>query len=331
MKALIYTGPNAVEFRDVEEPKPGPGEALVRVEAVGICGSDMHAYHGHDSRRPAPLVLGHEAAGTVLSGAFSGKRVAVNPLVVDPACEYARQGRSHLSPTRQIISMPPRPGALAEYICIPERNLVEIPESFDATKAALAEPMSVAYHAITLGLRQSARPAPALRCLVLGGGAIGLSAALTLKMLGAGSITIGETNAARRHGAEIAGAFRTFAPGSEDEPPDNSFDLVLDAVGAAATRALACRTVRPGGVIVHAGLIPGHDGLDVRKITLQEIMFTGCYCFTDSDFRETVAAIVGGRLGGLDWIERRPLSDGPRAFADIDAGRVGAAKIVLVP
>ena len=105
MKALVYTGPNALDFREEADPVPADGEVLVRVEAVGICGSDMHAYHGHDSRRPAPLILGHEAAGRIASGPNAGRRVAVNPLVTCGACEFCAGGRAHLCRSRQIISM----------------------------------------------------------------------------------------------------------------------------------------------------------------------------------------------------------------------------------
>jgi L-iditol 2-dehydrogenase len=108
-------------------------------------------------------------------------------------------------------------------------------------------------------------------------------------------------------------------------------DLVIDAVGAVATRAAASRLVKPGGVIIHVGLLPGSEGFDVRKITLQEIIVAGTYCYTPLEFRQTLDAIAAGRLGPLDWIEQRPLADGPSAFQDIDAGRTAAAKIVLRP
>jgi threonine dehydrogenase-like Zn-dependent dehydrogenase len=110
-----------------------------------------------------------------------------------------------------------------------------------------------------------------------------------------------------------------------------SMDLVIDAVGAVATRAAASRLVKPGGVIIHVGLLPGSEGFDVRKMTLQEIIIAGTYCYTPLEFRQTLEAIAAGRLGPLDWIEQRPLAEGPRAFADIDAGRAAAAKIVLRP
>jgi L-iditol 2-dehydrogenase len=89
--------------------------------------------------------------------------------------------------------------------------------------------------------------------------------------------------------------------------------------------------VRPGGVIVHVGLLPGQEGLDVRKLTLQEVTLTGSYCYTPTDFRQTVDALASNRLGDLSWFEQRGLKEGAAAFSDIDAGKTRAAKIVLRP
>ncbi|MGL4443149.1 MAG: zinc-dependent alcohol dehydrogenase [Alsobacter sp.] len=327
MKALVYTGPNGLVFRDEPDPVPQADEVLVRVEAVGICGSDMHAYHGFDARRPPPLILGHEAAGRIATGPRAGERVTINPLVVDPACPYAIEGRWHLSPTRQIISMPPRPGAFAELVRIPQRNLTPIADAMPIAHAALAEPVAVSWHAVRIGMQRLHQPLAACRVVVLGGGAIGLAAGLVARLFGARDIRIGDTNPLRIATLATEG-FSTYAPGL-DEPDANAIDLVVDAVGADATRAAACRMVRPGGVIVHVGLIPGEGGLDIRKITLQEITLAGVYCYTPVDFAQSVDALASGRLGALGWIEQRALGDGAGAFADIDSGRVSAAKIIL--
>ena len=331
MKALVYIAPNTLVYRDAPEPELRNDEVIVKVQAVGICGSDMHAYHGHDERRPPPLILGHEAAGIATSGRFAGRRVTINPLVTCGTCAYCLDGRTQICRTRQIISMPPRPGAFAEMTRIPESNIVPIPEGFDICKAALAEPIAVSYHAVQRGRRALARPLSAARCVVLGGGAIGLAAALVLAMEGAAEILVAETNAARRATVERSGRFVAYAPGVAGEPAAGSVDLVIDAVGADATRAAACRLVTPGGGIVHVGLLPGAGGLDVRKITLQEVALIGTYCYSMLDFRETVAAMIAGRLGTLDWFEDRPLTDGVSAFHDLDSGRTAAAKIVLIP
>lgn len=329
MKALVYLGPNSLTYRDEPAPVAQPGEVLVRVEAVGICGSDMHAYHGHDSRRPPPLILGHEAAGRITGGPRDGERVTINPLVVNPACPYAIEGRWHLSPTRQIISMPPRPGAFAEFVRIPERNVVAIPDSMPIAHAALAEPVAVAWHAVRLGMEKLHQPLAACRVVVLGGGAIGLASAIVARHFGAKDIRIAESNPLRAGLIRTEEGFPVHAPGSAGAPAADSIDLVIDAVGAVATRQAASAMIRPGGVIVHAGLLPGTEGLDIRKITLQEVTLTGTYCYTPVDFVQTVAALASGQLGALRWFEQRPLAEGAAAFRGIDEGTVRAPKVVL--
>ncbi|MCC5962259.1 MAG: alcohol dehydrogenase catalytic domain-containing protein [Rhodobacteraceae bacterium] len=326
MQALLYTAPNRIELETLPVPDPLPGDVLVRVAAVGICGSDMHAYHGHDDRRPPPLVLGHEAAGTIAAGPRTGERVAINPLVVDPDCPVALAGRPHLSPTRAIISMPPRPGAFAEYVTIPERNLLPVPDDMRMEVAALAEPVAVSWHAVRIGLERLGAERP--RVLIQGGGAIGLGAALVARHMGAALIDVAEPHPGRRALLVAEPGISGFDPMMQDAG-DSAYDLIIDAVGAEATRQAASRLVRPGGVIVHVGLLPGHEGYDIRRITLQEITVTGSYCYTPDDFQAALHALAAGDLGALGWVERRPLAQGAAAFADLDAGQVSAAKIVL--
>ena len=328
MKALVYTGPETLDYREAPDPEAGEN-SLVRVAHVGICGSDMHAWAGHDDRRPAPLILGHEASGTVVEGPGAGGRVAINPLVTCGACAACLSGRDNLCGTRQIISMPPREGAFAELLAMPPGNLIAIPDGVPTEKAVLAEPLACGWHAVRLARHVLDRPIGEARCLVLGGGAVGLGAALVLSADGAGEIHIAETNPARRGIVSRAGDFRVFDPAVAECP--EAVDLVIDAAGFEATRALASAAVRPGGAILHIGLGSAAGGLDIRRMTLQEITFIGTYTYSAGDFRDTAAAIFEGRLGALDWAEIRPLSEGARAFADIKAGRAAAPKIVLMP
>ena len=331
MKALVYTGAERVELRDVPDPEPGEGQSVLEVEAVGICGSDMHAFLGHDERRPPPLVLGHEAAGTVVAGPLQGRRVAVNPLVTCGVCAACRAGRTNICADRQIISMPPREGAFAEKLGMPVRNLLEIPADFPAEKAALAEPIACGWHAVRLAAPVAGRPLAEARAAVLGGGAIGLGAALVLAHRGVPEIFIAETNPLRHETLRAAGPFTVYDPRTDAGPAPGSVDLTVDAFGGAATRQAASALARPGGVIVHIGLAEAEGGLEIRHMTLQEITFIGTYTYSESDYRETLAAIVAGHLGPLDWTESRPLAAGPEALADALQGRTAAAKIVLRP
>lgn len=324
MKALVYDGVETLNFRDMPEPEPQAGEELVRVEAVGICGSDMHAYHGHDSRRPAPLILGHEAAGLVVGGARDGTRVTVNPLVPCKTCSFCTAGRENICPDRQLISLPPRQGAFAQYVAMPAENLVTVPEVVPLAKAALAEPLAVSWHAARLGI-EALKTGNARRALVLGGGAIGVAAALCLAAQGLPDVTIVEPN------AERAAYLRAHMNFEVRQTAEGLYGIVIDAVGYDVTRAAASAAVEPGGVILHIGLGAGAGGLDIRRMTLQEITVVGTYCYTAQDFRDTAAALFDGRLGALDWIEERSMSGGAAAFADLDKARVAAPKIVLHP
>tara|TARA_R110002096_G_scaffold123112_4_gene266482 strand:+ start:877 stop:1869 length:993 start_codon:yes stop_codon:yes gene_type:complete len=329
MKALVYTGIESLNYQTVTDPNPKPGEVLVRVESVGICGSDMHAFLGHDERRPAPLILGHEAAGIVQGGPRDGERVTVNPLVSCGICPACQSGRDNLCAARQIISLPPREGAFAQWLAIPETNLVTIPDGVGFDKAALAEPIACGWHAAGEARRLLREQAGPVRALVLGGGAIGLGAALCLAAQGINDVTIIEPNPLRRDFLILTCKQNTMAP--EDLTAGQMFDLVIDAVGFAATRKTASAHTRPGGVIAHIGLGEGTGGLDIRRMTLQEIIFIGTYTYTAEDFRDTAAAIFDGRLGALDWTESRPLADGQTAFADIRAGKTASPKIILKP
>ncbi|MGN7870670.1 zinc-dependent alcohol dehydrogenase [Paracoccus sp. 22332] len=328
MKALVYTAVKQLDLRDAPDPVPGPEDALIRIEAAGICGSDMHAWAGHDERRPAPLILGHEVAGTVIAGPMAGQRVAINPLVTCGTCRFCRAGRDNLCTTRQIISMPPREGGFAEYLAIPARNLVAIPDSISSQQASLAEPLACGWHAVRLGAAALDLPLDQARCLVIGGGAIGLGAALVLRAMGAGYISLSEPSPPRRAIAATQDGIETLDP-SVALPKD--VDLVIDGVGYGATRSAASTALRPGGVLVHIGLGDAGPGLDIRRATLQELSFIGTYTYTAADFREAAAAIFDGKLGALDWAQAVPLADGANAFARIAAGQVAAPKVTLIP
>lgn len=332
MKALVYTGPRTMELREVTEPQPqSEADVLIKVAGCGICGSDMHAWHGHDERRPAPLILGHEATGTIVAGPRAGTRVTVNPLVTCQRCAACTSGRENLCAVRQIISMPPRQGAFAQYLTMPERNLVAVPDTISSEISALVEPLACGWHGVRLAEAALFTSLEEARVLVFGGGAIGLGAALVLARRAPREIWLAETSERRHPALTAAGNFKVFNPLSEDGPGPASVDLVIDAVGFSVTRAAACQAVKAGGVIVHIGLGDATGGLDVRRMTLQEISFIGTYTYSVADFNDTATALFNGELGAADWLDVRPLADGPAAFHEINDGLANAPKIILKP
>ncbi len=332
MKALVYTAPEQIVVRDEPTPSLTANDALVRIHAAGICGSDMHAYHGRDERRPAPLVLGHEASGTVALASGDEQRVVINPLVVCGDCEICRAGRSNLCAERQILSMPPRAGTFAEFAAVPKRNLLPVPEQLSLAKAALAEPLATAWHAVQIARRVSGRPfAQVGEAVVLGGGAVGLGAALTLRALGCEHVSVSEPNALRRATVEAAGIESVFDPATDAPAVAGRAGIVIDAVGSKDSRRAAMDAIEPGGTIIHIGLADGVDGLDARRLTLQEVAMVGSYTYTMADFEAALAAMAAGSLGELEWFEERPLDAGPEAFEDLGKGSAAAAKILLRP
>ncbi|WP_120496790.1 alcohol dehydrogenase catalytic domain-containing protein [Kiloniella sp. EL199] len=329
MKALLYMGPKQLDYQDVPDAVPQEGEELVCVSHVGICGSDMHAYLGHDERRPAPLILGHEAAGFIQGGENDGKRVAINPLVSCLKCSVCLSGRENLCAKRQIISMFPREGAFAELVAIPRNNLVFIPDHVSLTKAALTEPIACGWHASRMVQESLDNSITKPSALILGGGAIGVGAALSIKAQGVQNVTLLETNPVRR---DYLARIREINVIGLNELTDNiMFDIVIDGVGFAGTREVATKYVLPGGVIAHIGLGDNEGGLDIRRMTLQEITFIGTYTYTQKDFNQTAIAIFDDRLGELNWVEKRSLSEGAQAFKDIYEGQCSAPKIILQP
>jgi alcohol dehydrogenase len=277
--------------------------------------------------------MGHELAGTVEQSAAAhvqpGTRVTANPLITCGRCEYCVQGRNNLCANRTMIGMT-RPGAFAEFMSIPASSLVDLPPDMDAVQAALTEPAATALHALNLSMRALARPLPECRTLVIGGGAIGMLAALLLRSYGCTDVTMAEVNALRRESAARHAHCATCNP-REAPLPENAFDYVIDAVGARPTRNTALASVKPGGVVMHIGLQDWASEIDMRKLTLAEITLLGTYTYNTADLRATVAALHRGAFGDLQWVETRPLSEGALAFDDLDNGRLASAKVVMLP
>lgn len=328
MQALYYVGPKQVEMREAEELPLAEGESRVRIQATGICGSDLHAFHGHDPRRNPPLILGHEAAGEVIEGPLLGKRVTMNPLIICGHCDYCMEGRQNLCANRTMIGMT-RPGSFAETLTIPSHCLIELPDTLSAEAAALTEPTATALHGVNRLAVCLPRPLSEARVLVIGAGAIGLLTALILRHKGVRHLALAETNPLRRSTAESAGLM-AFDPRT-DAPDADAFGAVFDCVGSAPTRAMAVQCIRPGGVIMHLGLQDNEGELDTRAITLKEVAFLGAYTYTTADLRATVDLLDSQALGELSWVEIRRLDEGAGAFADLVEGRTPAAKILLTP
>jgi len=333
MYALVYTDTQKLVYREEKNPKLVNNESIIKVSASGICGSDMHAYHGKDDRRVPPLILGHEISGTIEKGKEIGKKIVLNPLITCGSCNYCNNGREHLCHKRIILGMNKpieRQGGFAEYVSIPDQNIYELPKGLKIEEAPIAEPTAVAYHAVELGEKSISEKMENTKALVIGGGAIGLLSGLILsKIKNCKNIVIVETNNKRL--TECAKYLDAEAVNPDSKKIiENHFDIVFDTVGLEVTRKQAIKSIKPGGIIIHIGLTQPSGSFDFRKATLQEITFIGTYCYTNKDFEKTLEILTNKKIGSLDWIEYRKLQDGSLAFKEIHDGSCAAPKIILL-
>ncbi|MGC6517642.1 MAG: alcohol dehydrogenase catalytic domain-containing protein [Candidatus Puniceispirillaceae bacterium] len=325
MDALIYTDVMNCEFAPHDQPVSQPGHSVIDVSFCGICGSDMHAWHGHDARRVPPLILGHEIVGRAIDGPMAGQLVAVNPLMTCGTCQYCLKGSTHLCQSRELLGMR-LPGGFAQFVSVKDTNLTPLSGSISLTTAALAEPLACSVHAMRL-MTNEYQASRSDRMVILGGGAIGLLAALHAKHLGYQDIHIAEVNDTRRKLLNQIVGVDSYNP-LETQPDEHSISMVFDAVGSGRTRAASCELVSPGGMILHIGLQDSELGFDSRYITLQEVTFKGSYCYNEADFAEAVSLLESGHITGDGWCDVRPLKVGQQAFMDIHEGNA-PPKIIL--
>jgi threonine dehydrogenase-like Zn-dependent dehydrogenase len=330
LKALVYTDKETLIYKDEVDTIPKEGETLIKVSAVGICGSDMHAYHGHDDRRLPPLILGHEISGIDQK---KNQEVVINPLITCGLCKACEEKREHLCQHRGLLGMAKpisRPGGFAEFIAVPNKNIYNVPLENNLNDLSLTEPTAVAYHAIKTAEQISFANIQKSKILIIGGGAIGLLLALILQSKNSGDITIIDTNQKRLDVCKQASKCNIALPDDSHILPNN-YDIVFDAVGFATTRQKSIQTIKPGGVIIHIGLSQAGGEFDFRKATLQEVTFIGTYCYTEQDFRLSLDMLIHKKLGNLLWLDYRPLKDGAKAFKEIHDGITASPKIILRP
>lgn len=340
MDALVWLGPREMALRAEPVPRPAPGEVLIDVGAVGICGSELSGYLGHSSIRVPPLIMGHEAAGRLVgdsaaaladgSLARAGTRVAVNPLIVCGACDRCRAGRSSVCRRRQLVGAH-RPGAFARFVAVPAAQCWPLPDHLSDVAGSLAEPLAVAVRAVQLADARSGEP-----LLILGAGPIGLCCIVAARARGVEEIVVSDVqprrlDVARRWGARHAIDAREGDPLKVvDAHYSGGVGAAIDAVGIGATRAQAVRAVIPGGRALFLGLHEEETSLPANHMVRQEITVSGSYAYSPAEFGAALELLARGALApGADWLEERPLSAGAASFEELIAGTAAPSKIVL--
>jgi 2-desacetyl-2-hydroxyethyl bacteriochlorophyllide A dehydrogenase len=320
VRAIVWRGPERMTVEDVPEPDdPGPGELILRAEAVGICGSEVEGYLGHMGNRKPPLVMGHEFAGRVVAAGagaaeLEGVRVAVNPLSGCGHCSLCRAGLANVCRDRVLVGVH-APGAFADLVKVRAADARVLPDAVPARVGALMEPLANGVHAVRLG-------GPAERAVVLGAGTIGLVTLQAALLSGIPHVAVVEPHDARRE--------RALSLGAQEVGDERDFDLVLDAVGAQATRSLGLELLRPAGTMVCIGLAADDTTLGFHDVVRSQHRIQGSYAYTMDDFEQAHAWLVSGEASfGDDLPAVRPLEDGPEQFARLAAGPPPEFKVFL--
>ena len=300
MRVARLHGAGDLRLSDEPRPQPRAGECLVRVEAVGVCGSDLHWFEEGgigDTGLAAPLVIGHEFAGVVEDGPLAGRRVAVDPAIPCERCELCREGHPNLCPDVVFAGHGACDGGLRQYLSWPVHRLHPLPDALDGVAGALLEPLGVAIHALDLG-----HVGVGARVAIVGCGPIGLLLAQVSTAAGASVALAIDPLAHRRAAAVRVGAEVAIAPEEIESWEGAEVDVAFEAAGTDDAVDLALRAVRPGARVVLAG-IPAGD-------------------------RTSFSASVARRKGVTLVLVRRMKEVYPRALRLVEAGAVDVQSLV---
>jgi L-iditol 2-dehydrogenase len=342
MKALLLSRYRHLELADLPVPEPGADEVLVRVAACGICGSDVHGYDGSSGRRIPPLVMGHEAAGTVsrtgsaVTAFREGERVTFDSTVYCGECGNCRRGDINLCDRRQVLGVScgdyRRAGAFAEFVAVPARILHRLPYDLPFAEAAMLEAVAVAIHAVNLSC-----VSPGATALVVGAGTIGILTLQALRAAGCARVLVTDVDPGRLALALQLGA-------AEALPADDSLtarilgltsgegvDVALEAVGGNETVAAAIDSVRKGGTVVLVGNIAPNVNLPLQKVVTRQIRLQGS-CASAGEYPQAIRSMASGQIRVKPLITAvAPLEEGASWFERLYRREPNLLKVVLAP
>lgn len=342
MKALVLEAYNQLVYKDMPDPVIGPEEVLVEVKACGICGSDVHGMDGSTGRRIPPLIMGHEASGVIreagaqVAGWQAGDRVTFDSTIYCGKCYYCRAGRVNLCSDRRVLGVSPgeyrQHGAFAEYVAVPQHILYRLPDAVSFVQAAMLEPLSVAFHAVSL---------PRIRlgdsAVVVGAGMIGLLVVRALRLAGCGQIIAldldeGRLALARQFGADVGIRSDAEAPAkvqalTEGRGADLSFEVV--GITPAIQTALAC--VRKGGSLTLVGNLAPTIELPLQSVVTREIALYGS-CASSGEYPACIEMLARGTVDVERLISAvAPLRDAASWFDRLYRREPGLMKVIVTP
>ncbi|HEX6802453.1 MAG TPA: galactitol-1-phosphate 5-dehydrogenase [Terriglobales bacterium] len=342
MKALLLSEYKKLQIADVPVPIASPGEILIRVAACGICGSDVHGYDGSSGRRIPPIVMGHEAAGTVaaighgVEEFHNDERVTFDSTVYCGECAYCRRGQVNLCDRRQVLGVScadyRRAGAFAEFVSVPARIVYKLPDTLSFAEASLLEAVSVALHAVSL-----VQIAPESTGLVVGAGTIGLLVQQALRVAGCSQVFVTDLDANRLELSQRLGATAVLRSGPDlageilRRTNGTGVDVAVEAVGNNAAVQTAINSVRKGGSVALVGNIAAEVAIPLQKVVTRQIAIQGS-CASAGEYPRATELMTTGQINVKPLISAvAPLHEGALWFERLYAREQGLLKVVLEP
>ena len=337
MRQAIMTAPGQIEFRDVERPAIGEDEVLIKIARIGVCGSDIHVYHGVHPYTGYPVVQGHEVSGVIAEAGAQvtdlavGDRVIIMPQVACGECYPCRHGMYHICDNLKVMGFQTG-GAAQEYFPIKAGMALKVPESISLDRAAMIEPVSVAVHAFSRG--GSVQDA---RVLVLGAGTIGNLVGQVARASGAQAVMLTDVSDYKLEKARWCGFELLVNPRQQDlgEAVLSAFgpskaDLILECVGAQDTITQAVAIARKGTTIVVVGVFGKKPVVDLGLVQDRELTLAGTLMYQKRDYERAIALVAGEKLC-LDALisNHFAFQDYLQAYQTIEAAHGDIMKVMI--
>lgn len=338
MKALVYHGPEQVKWEEIPDVRPKEGEVLLKVKAVGICGSDVHGYLGITGRRIPPMVMGHEFSGIVtevgtgVTTVKAGDRVAPYPVVFCGECEFCRQGNVHICLNKTAFGVLDCNGAMAEYISVPAKLVFKLADEVSYGVGSMMEPMAVAYRGVNHAGDLSGK-----NVLIVGAGTIGLLALAIVKMRNPAKIFVSDLSDNRLAVAAKMGADFTINPASCDphatikaETGGAGVEVAFEAVGATPTVQQAMSALKIGGTAVWIGNSAKMIQVNMQEVVTRELRVAGSFLYTFKEFGDVVALLNSGKIDVAPMISLEThMENGPELLAALAKDPGPMIKVIL--
>jgi L-iditol 2-dehydrogenase len=354
MRALVLTEYGKLQLADAEKPAIRDDQVLVRVAACGICGSDIHGYDGTSGRRIPPIIMGHEAAGTIVETGSAvdraqvGDRVTFDSTVYCGTCDECRRGRVNLCPNRRVLGVScsdyRQNGAFAEFVAVPQHILYALPAGVTFEQAVMIEPLAIALHAVArLNVTKGER------AVVVGSGMIGLLVIQALRVAGCNEVLAVDLDDSRLEIARQLGADDTLNPKNLPLPPGegrgegavvnailkrtnaSGVDIAVEVVGNAPALATAIASVRRGGRVGLIGNLAPKVPFPLQSVVTRELTLVAS-CASAGEYPRAIELLASGEVNVEPLISAvAPLTEGQQWFDRLHAAEPGLMKVILKP